>query len=629
MIERGLAEARAESPALPLASALFALVLSACPGVFLFPLILRRADFLLDNARLTPGERGLGAGLVLGSICLMLGLFALFGRRPGANLEAQLREWNRRTLWLLGLPLVALLSAPGIEVRSPVWTLLAVSGLAALAGSWAYRSDRLGPKSETWAKGLALALTLAYAALVSFFALARHWSLSSYLYDLGIYDNLVWNTSHGNFLGSSLVRGGSHLSAHFDPILLLLVPFYRLFPRAETLLVFQSVWLALGAIPLFWLARRKTKSAWTALAVVVVYLFYPALHGVNLYDFHSVALAIPLLVAAVAALEVGRVRLYALFVVLLLATREDLSLVVMGIGAYAIVALGRPRLGTATMGTALVYLLVVKLFVMTDPGIFMAESETSYGYGQWYGDLIPNEEDGALGMVLSLLSNPLFVLRLLTTPAKLLFFALLFVPLLFLPVLFGGRRLVVLAYGFAFLFLSSRETIHSIHYQYTSVFFPLAVALLPIALANFTEGRWPMRLGLEPTRLRRALSLALVVAAVGTSAKFGAIFPNESFRSGTTQAARKFAKRDRERYAQLAEALRLVPSSASVAATEKMVPHVSNRREVYVFPREADFLLVHEADLDEGRRRALEDFLRGDYRVVRSMREVRLLERTR
>src|SRR5690606_21355778 len=108
VIERGLAEARAESPALPLASALFALVLSACPGVFLFPLILRRADFLLDNARLTPGERGLGAGLVLGSICLMLGLFALFGRRPGANLEAQLREWNRRTLWLLGLPLVAL-----------------------------------------------------------------------------------------------------------------------------------------------------------------------------------------------------------------------------------------------------------------------------------------------------------------------------------------------------------------------------------------------------------------------------------------------------------------------------------------------------------------------------------------
>lgn len=629
MIEPRAADGLAASPAWPVAPALQALVVSLCPGVFLFPLFLGRADFLLDNSRLTVGERALGVALVLGSAGLMLGIFWLVRRRLGPTLDARLREWNRRTLWLLALPLLALLCAPGIEARSPVWTLIAVSGLAALAGRWAYRTERLAPKSETWAGGAALALTLGYASLFSFFALARHWSLSSYLYDLGIYDNLVWHTSHGDFLRSSLVRGGTHLSAHFDPILLLLVPFYRLFPRAETLLVFQSVWLALGAIPLFWLAKRKAQSAWTALAVVVAYLFHPALHGVNLYDFHSVALAIPLLVGAVAALEEGRVRLYALFVALLLATREDLSLVVVGIGAYAVLALGRLRLGAATMGVALVYLLAVKLFVMTDPGIFMAESETSYGYGQWYGDLIPNEGEGAMGMVLSLLSNPLFVLRHVTTGAKLLFFALLFVPLLFLPVFFGGRRLVVLAYGFAFLFLSSRETIHSIHYQYTSVFFPLAVALLPLALVNLTEGRWPRRLGLEPTRLRRALSLALVVAAVGMGAKFGAILPNESFRSGTTKAARKFAKKDRERYAQLAEALRLIPPDASVAATEKMVPHVSNRREAYVFPREADFLLVHDADLDEGRKRALEAFLQDGYRVVRNMREVRLLERVR
>src|SRR5690606_20269833 len=172
----------------------------------------------------------------------------------------------------------------------------------------------------------------------------------------------------------------------------------------------------------------------------------------------------------------------------------------------------------------------------------MAESETSYGYARWCGGLIPYEGEGARGMVLSLLANALFVLRHVATPAKLLFFALPFGPLLFLPLASGGRRLVVLAYGFAFLFLSSRETIPSIPCQYAAVFFPLAIALVPIALARLVEGSWPARRGLEAARLRRALSVALVVAALGTSAKFGAVFPNESFRSGTTKAARKFSK---------------------------------------------------------------------------------------
>lgn len=608
---------------------LLAACIAICPAILLHGLLLGRADFLLDNALLSPAERRLGAAITVGSALSMAAAFALWARRRDASLGASLRAWNRATSWLLAIPFVAVLFAPSVEARAPGWTLLAVGMLAGLAGLGMYRlpteRGRVGEKAFA---GASFALAGLYAILFSLFSVWRHRSLSSYLYDLGIYDNLVWHTAHGHFLGSSLIRGGSHLSAHFDPILLLLVPFYRLAPRAETLLVFQSVWLALGAIPLFFLAREKTRSAGAAFALVVAYLFYPALHGVNLYDFHSVALCIPLLIAAVASLETGRLRLFALFVALLLATREDLALVVMGIGAYAALARGRMRLGAATAGVALVYLLIVKLFVMTDPGLFMAESEQSYGYAQWYEEMIPYEEEGALGMLLSLLANPLFALRHLATPPKILFFFLLFLPLLFLPLLAGLRRLVLVAYGFAFLFLSSKEAIHSVHYQYTSVFFPLLFALSAIALGEVRHHRWAGRLGLDRPRLLRALSVALAVAAVGTSVKFGAIFPNDAFRSGTTKAPRKYAKANRERYAQLAEALRSIPRDASVAATEKMVPHVSNRREAYLFPRPADYLLVHEMDLDEARLRALEE-MRADYEVVADLRQVLLLRSSR
>ena len=97
------------------------------------------------------------------------------------------------------------------------------------------------------------------------------------------------------------------MSAHFDPILLLLAPAYLIAPNAETLLIIQSVWLASGAIPLFLLASRVIRSSWVALVIAGAYLLHPALHGINMYEFHSLALVVPLLFWVVYLLERQRI----------------------------------------------------------------------------------------------------------------------------------------------------------------------------------------------------------------------------------------------------------------------------------------------------------------------------------
>ena len=69
----------------------------------------------------------------------------------------------------------------------------------------------------------------------------------------------VWHLSRGEPPLSS-VLGGLSFNDHFDPILVLFAPFYRFWPDARVLIIFQQVIVVLGAIPVYLYARRKIKA---------------------------------------------------------------------------------------------------------------------------------------------------------------------------------------------------------------------------------------------------------------------------------------------------------------------------------------------------------------------------------
>ncbi len=81
-------------------------------------------------------------------------------------------------------------------------------------------------------------------------------------FDLGNMVQAVWSTAHGRPLemtdatGEQIVRFASHV----DPILVLLAPLWIVAPTPLTLASVQIVACALGALPVFWLARRHLSS---------------------------------------------------------------------------------------------------------------------------------------------------------------------------------------------------------------------------------------------------------------------------------------------------------------------------------------------------------------------------------
>ncbi|WP_437277087.1 DUF2079 domain-containing protein [Sorangium sp. So ce375] len=585
----------------------------------------------LDTNKLTEVERrwmagGAAAAIVAVGLAYFLVMLARRRRTRSWDFVSTVGRLNRALIPLLALPFVAALKLPNIEKDSPKTAVFFAVLAAAATGAGVYAWGRRGRRSPglddapeldgarsrapagralaaaaRWLPPLALlALWAGYAFFFSRLAITNHHALHTRTPDLGYYDNIFYQSIHGRPLGCSWLRAGYHGSAHFDPILVLISPLYLLYPRAEFLLILQSAWLGAGVVPVYLLARDKLDHRGKALLLAAVWAIYPALHGANMYEFHSLALISPLVVWLLYFYETGRDRLYWVTLAVLLLCREDVALLMCFIGLYAIFDRrpGRTRLGRVTIATSLVYFVVVKLFFMTSAGIIMSGKD-AYSFAYYYEELMPNRS-GLGGMLVSLLTNPVFALKVLLEEPKILFLLQLFVPLCFLPFLAKPGRWM-LAYGLLFCLLASRDAVFSIHFQYSSILFPIAFALTPIALKR-VEGSAPAAYyGLDGRRLARALLAAMVVAAALMSWKFGGLVENASFRGGFSRVARKLTPDQEATYAWVRQQVEAIPPGAVVGATSKMGPHVSNRKEAYFYPGDraatVQYVLLDEAEL--------------------------------
>ena len=441
-------------------------------------------------------------------------------------------------------------------------------------------------------------LWAAYAWVFANLAINTHHGFHMRLIDLGIYDNVFFQSSHGRPLGCSFLRGGTHVTAHFDPILVILSPLYRLWPRAEFLLTLQAVWCGAGVIAAYLIGRHQLNSRVWGLVWAVVYAVHPALHGANLYEFHSLTLLFTPLLFALYFLLSGKLRLYFVMLAVLLIVREDVSLVLCFVGLYALIS-GEPgykRAGWITILVSLVYLVVAKTVFMSAPGL-LNQGPGAYGYHYYYKDMIPNGL-AEIDFFTTLLTNPAFVVALVAREAKIHYLLVIFAPLLFLPA-WAGRARVMLLYGFIFILLASRTAVYSTHFQYSAVLLPVAIALAPLGLRLLREAR-P-----KDTGLTTVIMGCVLVASLLVSWKHGAVLENSSFRGGFRPIVRTWTEPLQERYDSFLELVSVIEPDASVSATDRVGAHVSNRAEVHRLDQniDTDYLLVDTSDL-RGRNKA-------------------------
>lgn len=438
---------------------------------------------------------------------------------------------------------------------------------------------------------------LGYALYMSYFTLARHRGLQTAGFDLGIFDNLMFNAMHGRpFRSTVAVPNGSYLSNHAEYGMFLFVPIYALYPSAETMLVLQSTFMGLAAWPLYLFCSTQATRP-VAAAIACSYLFFAPLHGPNFYDFHWMPMAMFFVFWLFYAIARRNVPWIWILSITVCSMREDAAFGTIAIGLFLIVTKHWVRLGTVMTALSVAWFVLVKFVIMPWAG--------PWWFANIYKDLVAEGEHGYGSIVKTILINPNYFVQTLLTQDKLVYALHMFAPLLLLPLRRPAQLLLMLPGFFVTLMTTGYAPTVSIAFQYTTTWIPFLFGAIAISLRQRTR-----ELGV---RAERASAVALCVGVLVHSYVFGAILQHETFVGGFSRVSFALSPMEEQRYKDLRALVARIPRDVSVAATETVIPHVSNRLDAYtlkITAGEADYLLLYRHHLDHGVKERIKDALK-------------------
>jgi len=435
------------------------------------------------------------------------------------------------------------------------------------------------PHSQSWlALGIMGLLIVLYIAVFSALTAARHEAFETLAYDLGNYDQAVWNTSHSRLLRFTNVKGLTiRLAQHVEPILLPVSLFYLIYSSPKTLLVLQTVVVALGAWPVYLLAREKLRSEFGGIVFAAAYLLFPALEAANLYDFHAVSLAPTFLLWAFYFLEKEKDPWFIVFSVLAMSCKEEMSLLIGMMGLYTLLMRKRKKLGAAMIVVAAIWFYVAVYIVIP-----WANPQGKSQYLAYYEDWGDNPFEIALTMIGQR------AWWLIFNKGNLDYLFRLLLPLAFLPLFYPPILLIALP-SLAINLLSGNMQMHRPEmFHYAGPIVPFAV-LAAIWGAGFLVRHLGRRMPGGSRSLSYLLSCLVLVCSLGYHRYRGFSPLSVRFRWPVATAHHRLAQ----------ELIDRIPPTASVSAQLNLNPHVSHREKLYIFPHidQAEYIFLDAASL--------------------------------
>jgi len=397
---------------------------------------------------------------------LTVGLGAWWiARRRGVGFSQALADWSLLGwLWWLvpGAWEVAQWFAPQVvrqflAATPHLWCALMLAGwlatffaLSSRTGSQTVSPITVSPIEDNYRAPVPVLLAVAAFVLVF---VAMNWQLYHGLWvphgDSAMYEEHLWNLMHGKGFRSYLDQG-LFLGEHIQVVHVALTPLHMLWSDHRLLELCESLALASAAIPVFWIARRHTRSRSAAMLLACAYLLYVPMHyldiAIDLKTFRPTSFGVPLLLLAIDQWERGRLRTSAVLLVLTLSAKEEYAIVIACFGAWMAVC-GHRRLaggssasatserifGGATAVCATAYLLLAVWVVIP---WFRSGEEVHYtryfdGLGNSPGEIVRNA-----------ITQPSLVLGKFFSGRSVYYALVLLLPLGLLPLRSPGRLAV-------------------------------------------------------------------------------------------------------------------------------------------------------------------------------------------
>lgn len=419
--------------------------------------------------------------------------------------------------------------------------------------------------------------------------------------DYGLFNQLLWRYSQFKSPIVTVRFTRNLLGEHADFIMFFLTPFLWLFKSPHTLALINVLVISLGTIPIYLLSKRILKSSFASLVLSFSYLTFIGIQYALDFEFHPITLSLSFYLFAFYFLFRKRPLPYFIFLFLALICKESVALYVIFLGLFSFYFLKERKIGLITCGLGICwYIGMIKFLIPSfhfvpetgvvgfcDPGSAIVKGYLYFDYSS----LGVNEWSS----LKTILVNPLFVFRTLFVPSiKLETLLALFGSVGFLP-LFGLNYLFLAIPMLSEKFLSDRELLWGLHFHYSASLTPVFILAIIFGLKNFylRFKKFLRKLTLDFIRWIIAMSVFLLVFS---------FFVN--FASSPRPPITKLFKKDFWRYSPAEqagrEAIKLVPQNASVTAQNSIVPFLSFRDYIDMFPcglEKAEYILL-SSELD-------------------------------
>lgn len=434
---------------------------------------------------------------------------------------------------------------------------------------------------------------LIYFILFSFLSIWRHNTFQTQVWDMAAFEQSFWNTLQGNFMFNNF-EGTNHFAIHFSPFLLLLIPFYALWQGPEMLLILQSFALAIAALPLYLLAKNMLSQKWATI-IALMYLFYPSLHWINLFDFHAVAFAIPLFITFFYYLERRNYTIALVFLALASTTAENMIVAVFFVGVF-LFFYSRRLFGAAIATISLVWFILVAKVIMPAFGGGIIRLDRYEQFGETASEIVKN-----------VIINPGLTAQTVLIPEKFNYLLNIFLSAAFIP-LSSITSLILLIPGLLQNLLTNFSIQFENFYQYDSILVPFISIGIIFGLKNI------LKKGLSENIIITGITILVATGFILNSPLSPFNFPVQKFTTSRTQDFKNI--------------LKLIPDDASVAAYTNLVPHMTHREHIYMAGREpilVDYVILDGNDLfGFPNQEAVDDYL--DIYAAQDKHEILIVE---
>jgi uncharacterized membrane protein len=432
-------------------------------------------------------------------------------------------------------------------------------------------------------------LRLAIISAIAFFTLTLILTLHRYYtfyasFDQGIFNQIFWNSSHGRLfegslsssLSSNTMHDGAaaevyyrHLGQHFNPIFLLWLALYALFPANETLIFLQVTLVTAAGLVLYILAREYLQPQ---LAAIITVSFYCAntVIGPTLSNFHDIS-ATPLLIfALLLTMEKRQWWWFSILTVLLLGVREDTGVAVFGVGFYMLASKRYPKIGIALCVLSFAYMLVLTQKIMP----LFSQDVSQRMMIERFGQYANGKEATPSEIIWAIVSNPGRFLQQVFSPfdKKIKYLLGHWLPLAFVPAISPAAWFTA-GIPILYIFLQRGES-------------PLAITIryaMPVVPGLFYGAIiwWSSRQELfQQSWVRRFWAICLSLSLIFTLTSN----PNRTLYFLMPDSIRPWVfvslPQQWQHVTQVRQLLRQIPPDASVSATTYLIPQLSGRREI-------------------------------------------------